>query len=316
MSHFTVLVALPATTSPANIDAALTGVLTPFDENKQVDPYRNYETGNAVDYWRVNAMREDGQLPADGDVTWAQVAAAANHRDDLDPDDSDYLRVDEDGRAYTISTYNPASKWDWWVIGGRWTGYFLPTTEAQGDPRLVTGRPGTFGTPAIFGRVDGGPRGLLDLNSLRATKAVEAGQRYDEWTRLIDGLPAAQGWSHFLGRHKDLPETYSIDQARHDYGSQPQVQAARDSRKFLQMDCVIDEMAVGRDAYMADAADSAVPGYAYLDLNGTWHAPGDMGWFGMSSDDADSRTAYRKQVNAEVDGMDPDTYLVVVDCHI
>ena len=28
------------------------------------------------------------------------------------------------GTGRTMTTYNPKSKWDWWVIGGRWHGYF------------------------------------------------------------------------------------------------------------------------------------------------------------------------------------------------
>jgi hypothetical protein len=30
----------------------------------------------------------------------------------------------ENGQFYRTTTYNPKSKWDWYVIGGRWTGYF------------------------------------------------------------------------------------------------------------------------------------------------------------------------------------------------
>lgn len=32
------------------------------------------------------------------------------------------------------STYNPLSKWDWWVIGGRWTGMLAEGYEAYKDP--------------------------------------------------------------------------------------------------------------------------------------------------------------------------------------
>ncbi len=34
--------------------------------------------------------------------------------------DTNRLHVDDDGRAYSWTTYNPDSKWDWWSIGGRW----------------------------------------------------------------------------------------------------------------------------------------------------------------------------------------------------
>jgi len=38
---------------------------------------------------------------------------------------------DEDGE---LTTYNPASKWDWYVLGGRWDGYIplMPASKEQG----------------------------------------------------------------------------------------------------------------------------------------------------------------------------------------
>lgn len=33
------------------------------------------------------------------------------------------------------STRNPNSKWDWWVIGGRWNGHLLPDYDPTKDPR-------------------------------------------------------------------------------------------------------------------------------------------------------------------------------------
>uniref|UniRef100_UPI00052720DB hypothetical protein n=1 Tax=Streptomyces sp. NRRL F-6674 TaxID=1463877 RepID=UPI00052720DB len=139
----------------------------------------------------------DGQLPIDREPTWVEVAAAANRRYGIDSTDLDYLHVADDGRAYTVSTYNPKSKWDWWQIGGRWTGYFVPVEGAHGDPRLLLGQPGVFGNRPTPGRVDGGPRGLLDLDALRNAKAMEAGAQYDDWQALTSDLPAAKGWSHF-----------------------------------------------------------------------------------------------------------------------
>ncbi|WP_158709420.1 hypothetical protein [Streptomyces sp. NRRL F-6674] len=91
---------------------------------------------------------------------------------------------------------------------------------------------------------------------------------------------------------------------------------ARASKAFAWLDCPIDMFAVSRDEYQQQAANLAVPGYAYLGLDGTWRAPGEMGWFGFSSDDAGSRAAYQRHVNEQIDALDADIYLVAVDCHI
>jgi hypothetical protein len=36
--------------------------------------------------------------------------------------------VETDG---TVTTYNPRSQWDWWVVGGRWSGEVLPLDRAD-----------------------------------------------------------------------------------------------------------------------------------------------------------------------------------------
>jgi len=38
-----------------------------------------------------------------------------------------------------LTTYNPASKWDWYTLGGRWSGYLplRPTDDADAAPRTA-----------------------------------------------------------------------------------------------------------------------------------------------------------------------------------
>ncbi|WP_372412232.1 hypothetical protein [Streptomyces luteireticuli] len=151
---------------------------------------------------------------------------------------------------------------------------------------------------------------------MRAETRHAAGEQYDQWQRLVAGLPEADGWSTFLSRHEAAPGSYTIGQAREEYGAQPQVKAARQSRDFVWMDCPIDTFAPGRDAYMQQRADHAVPGYAYLGLDGVWQAPGRMGLFGQSTDTPQERAEYARCMNEQLDALPPDTLLVAVDCHI
>lgn len=50
------------------------------------------------------------------------------------------------GAGSYLSTYNPDSKWDWWQVGGRWSGEFDPT-EAGRD---VLGVAEVIATPPAF----------------------------------------------------------------------------------------------------------------------------------------------------------------------
>lgn len=317
MSHYTVIVALPPGTGREQVQEALAARLAPFDENKEVEPYREYIENWSEQYGRALKWFGDGEHPEDkpaglDELDVAAVLSAYNDAEvhEESPEDSSVVLY------YRLSTYNPLSKWDWYSIGGRWTGYFPVKTGHGGDSRLILGQGGAFGNMAEPGRVDGGPRGLLDFEALRTDNALEAGQRYDRWTALVDKHPKAEAWSSFIARHEADPEGYPIGRARQEYHPQPLIQAARKSNDFPIMSCPIDYFSAGREDYVQQAADQAVPAYAYLDPDGTWHAPGEMGWFGVSSDGEQERAAHYARMNALLDALDPETVLVLVDCHI
>lgn len=69
-----------------------------------------------------------------------------------------------------------------------------------------------------------------------------------------------------------------------------------------------------REAYVAAASWSP---YAVLDQDGEWHAPGKMGWFGMSSESADEAQAFESSFYERfVKDAEENTIVVVVDCHV
>ena len=95
MSHFVVAVI-------HRDDQNIEELLAPYNENFEVDPYLNMTREEAIQFYRENYESEDK----------------------TDEECVEELReiytMDEEGNLY--STYNPNSKWDWWVIGGRWSG--------------------------------------------------------------------------------------------------------------------------------------------------------------------------------------------------
>ncbi|MGW0993503.1 hypothetical protein ACWD5V_09370 [Streptomyces sp. NPDC002523] len=314
MSHFPVTVCLPPMPRE-QVDDALTKALAPFDENVDVEPYRDYIENWQDAYERALKFftEEPKHKPAGLDELNVAAVLSAYEGETISEESKEDSAV---VLFYRESTYNPKSKWDWWVIGGRWHGYFSAKSEHDGDDRLIPGEGSAWGPKAKQGRVDGGPRGLLDFEALRKMKAAEAADVYDQWTKLVEGLPEAQPWGHFLERHDADKEGYPIDRARAEYGAQPRVLKARHSDDFRWVNDVIGEFSVDRDTYMRRASEAAVPGYAVLDLDGNWQAPGRMGWFGMSSDTEDDRAAYNSRANAYLDELPADAWVVVVDCHI
>ena len=151
MSHSTVLVHIPASIA-SNIDeaeAALDGLLAPFDENMEAPPtpeWVNQETvDHAVEFYREHPEHcgedqegptkpfeeyvTEGNLEAWREWTRQAVGAYTSQRD--------RGVYDEEGNRYGyLSTYNPKSRWDWWQLGGRWHGYFRlkPTVQVGAEP--------------------------------------------------------------------------------------------------------------------------------------------------------------------------------------
>ncbi len=79
-------------------------LLEPFYEGAEVEKYVDYTRQEAIDYARANLR---GYENASDDKCWEVMAHEAKG-------------TDEDGNIY--STCNPDAKWDWWEIGGRWSG--------------------------------------------------------------------------------------------------------------------------------------------------------------------------------------------------
>jgi hypothetical protein len=342
MSHYSVLVALPGKLARADLHDALTAAMAPFDENTETEPYRKYEEGGPENHWFVEAMRRSARDLAVGagikpykpdelgwssasskktpveqladlrcDVavaeklgpspTWPQVIAAMIER--WTGEMSDLLYDEESDRAYTMSTYNPASKWDYWRIGGRWGGYF----RALPDRDVL--------------RCDGGRKRDLDLDGMRAAKAAEAEQDWNDYWLTVHGTPEALPWRAFAEKIDTSGNGgYDRETARRDHRAQPRVAALNASEKFRDWwgDAIEAFERFTRDEYAARAASRAVPGYATLDvaMDGQWLSPGRMGWFGASSDDEASYAEYVKRANDYIDSLPDDAWLVVLDCHI
>ncbi len=57
--------------------------------------------------------------------------------------------------------------------------------------------------------------------------------------------------------------------------------------------------------------------YAVLTPDGVWHAPGNMGWFGCSSESADeSKRWHENYMKRFIDSADTQDIITIVDCHI
>ena len=55
--------------------------------------------------------------------------------------------------------------------------------------------------------------------------------------------------------------------------------------------------------------------YAFVDANDEWNSKGDMGWFGISSNEKEN-IEWTKEVSGFIENLNNDDYVIFVDCHI
>lgn len=263
-------------------------------------------------------------------VTWETLIEVYNAEYYSDPEEEErnhFNRLNYDAesdRAYTWSTYNPDSKWDWWQIGGRWSHYFpakATLTEEQyrglihgnGWPRNEM--------PYKLWHCEGGPKKFLDLDKLRDAKGSEAAEQYDAFHSFAASYPAARPWSEFVSEFVEMPgnkeKWFMHDRVRKVYNSQPLIAAANQHPDYrFSFECLVDKFGGEREMYIQTARDEAVPGYAMITLEGNWVAPGTMGMFGFSDDTPEGVAEFKAWANGYIDGLGDDVILVALDLHI
>lgn len=214
--------------------------------------------------------------------------------------------VVRDGKLIkAVDRTNPHKKWDWWQVGGRWSGFLKLKPGATG----ALGGRGLMGSCADDGpgRADVASKVDIDFGGMRDEAGNKAAERWDRAAAARDGQ-VWNTWQHV----RDVLHKGDIDAARNAYRDQPAMQAVL---KALDDPWDgVDEYLTPREQYVQHARDGATVLYAVL-KDGKWLAKGDMGWFGMSRDHQ-SQSDWNRKVNEMLDALPDDTTVTVVDCHI
>lgn len=283
MSHFVGHVFVPSTVPANEVENYLDETLDVYCESRDVEPYLS-ETIHAEDIDRIKERLGELVSP--------------------DPDKSEDENIIESWYGYSelkqvgprsfelYSTFNPNSEWDWWVIGGRWSDFF---GEGRGDMVRVKD---------------------IDWEAERDRVTKESHAEYDRFEEATKGLTLKHTW-------KDLYDTYGDDrrgEARETYHAQEWVKAAKTCADLLfeAPEVYFKHNAGGREAFITDKIAGVGVPYAFIDRDGEWVSRGDMGWFGISTDDKepfDWAAAYFKYLD-EVKREDPEALVVSIDFHI
>lgn len=225
-------------------DQNIEDLLAPYNENIEVAPYIQFTKQQAVDYARKHFPAYcDGKTD---DECYKYMAE--DYSDDM---------IDKDGNLYT--TYNPKSKWDWYEIGGRYSGMLLDKID---------------GYSTDFGRI----------------REIDFPFDQDEYNAAL------RFWDVWIAKTKmpnneesQYPSRYNEDYHIKWYGN--------------------------RQEYAEECGNFST--YAVITLDGEWHSPGNVGWWGTSTESIEEVNDWYKNYKKNwIDTADPEWYVTIVDCHI
>ncbi|MHA6759044.1 hypothetical protein [Streptacidiphilus sp. PAMC 29251] len=200
--------------------------------------------------------------------------------------------------------------------------------EHDADSRLLYQPTQPNGAPRPRGplRCDGAPRGLLDLDGMRAISAADAEATWVVWARLAAEHPPAEPLSAFLSRHGATANDRSpqADLAKRDHLAQPLVQAlaqyaiSGEDKHYPNMFATMDpvaQFACGREKYVERTAVFAVPTAVLLTLDGQWTATWNARPLGEFRPGESEASAYWRLADAYLRGLDDDVLIVQLLCH-
>lgn len=149
MSHYTVGIVIDKSCGIEELDYYVGSLLGPFDENIEVDQYIDEYRFNYIMtvYKRKEQNREIlNEMINDPETFCKQRHMSIEQLEDnkkrlIDRinktimvevnENLEHEDLDMDGNI--LSTYNPDSKWDWYIIGGRWAGSLVLKTGENVD---------------------------------------------------------------------------------------------------------------------------------------------------------------------------------------
>ena len=301
MSHFVVLVI------GDNVDQQL----APFNAQPEADdPHVEFVFDDQTDRLRKEYDEGSVEVIKYPDGSWdlahevtnddkaAQIAPISAKFSELYPTFEEFCKKwygtepNEQGRyGYHI---NPKAKWDWYVIGGRWSGFFKAKPGVIGK----LGEPGIFGNKAKPGWYDQLQRGSIDFEGMRADAAAEANKRYDAYEAAVKGLEVPKPWAEFRTAFEN------IDDARKAYHETPYIAALRNANLLPWFEDPVELYGIGREKFVERARNSVFIPYAVL-KDGEW----------LSKDDVDPET-WNERVWELLRDLPEDTLITAVDCHI
>jgi len=254
------------------------------DENSALEaalqPYHEYEcTGIKDEFVKFVPCDE-----VEKDLRVEYQECDAGDYDSFEDFIKDYYGYEiQDG---VIGNYtNPNRKWDWWRLGGRWSNSLITKDGKECD----YAKKSEIDFEAMKKR-------CVDANLPNFDKAIEImnGETFKPWCDVLAMKDKAIEWK------------------RDFYHGQTAVKRLK--AEFDNPFHSLDQYLVSRDDFIKSKEFQGISMFAVLH-DGKWIEKGDMGWFGMVSDEKE-KSEWKDIYIKIISEIPDDNYLCVVDCHI
>lgn len=291
MSHFTVMV----------IGKNPGEQLEQFDANLKVNEYENGEVSEKDKLKMMNHYAEQGYKFSSFSECYKRFGKKWN---------GNSCRKDKNGIWHRYSTRNPNSKWDWYVLGGRWSGHFIRL-----KPDATSGITGVKSTFDNEVGIDAALKGDIDFEAIRKERKEKAQEYYQKIADKCGGnIPKLELFWETIRDGKEFAHL-SIDDKQSLYQSQDAVKRwydiCCDNGLFdLQLE---DFQCTEAEFVNRSLLNTFVP-YAFI-KDGEWYSSGDMGWWGVSSNEI-PQDEWQNKVWKMLAALPDDTLISFYDCHI
>jgi len=191
MSHFTVLV----------VGDNWEKQLAPYNKGLEVEPY--------VDQPAKEVKREYRKIMKKAKTSDEDYMQEYKHRPDMPIEKwaEDWYGQSLDAEGNLLTTYNPDSKWDWYLMGGRWTGFFLLKDGAGGE----IGVPGAMTKACLdVKRADQARKGDIDWEGM-VKESLEEYER--KWKEALACEDSAEKYFRYDVKEAETREDYIRRQA-------------------------------------------------------------------------------------------------------
>jgi hypothetical protein len=333
MSHFYTMVLIPNT---VDVESAVDNLLAPYSENPKVKAYQEtcwcveHNARNRAEeiadrkFGTFDSLREEfGRTytravgVSNDEAYWAEQEAWSKlirprvnmveelSREFLMDAEPDPNCEECKGTGSYTSTYNPKAKWDWYQIGGRWTGV-LDNYNPEKDPKNQE--------PCPYCKTTGIRTDLASKDEEITQSKVTVVQLAEAFTNFYQVMSKLQNVST---NEEELLKKQANDIAESIGGKV--CNACRGTGVLTSFTTqwvshsgdvmpVTDLLALSNEEF-----DKRV-GFAVVTPDGEWHEKGEMGWFGISSCEVDPED-WKEAVRVLLT-LNKDCNMVVVDCHI